>query len=153
MGNLVSGRKISVIAVLLALIALAAFLNVGQFNSTAKAGEHEGFVGLWMAVDPSDGGFNKLSITYDGVGTFDVGLSETFVKTCGGGRGKLSGSGTVEGGNLVVPITIQCLKDPTNELKGDPVGPFPVTFEAVDDNVLEFQFSVLRVPYHKVSSD
>ena len=51
MGNLVSGRKIPVVAVVLALLALAAFLMVTQFNSTAEAGhqphEFKEFIGFW----------------------------------------------------------------------------------------------------------
>jgi len=157
MGNLVSGRKISVMALFLALLALAAFLAVSQFSSTAKAGEHEGFVGFWMAVDPSDGGFNKLSITYDGVGTFDVGLSETYVSTCNGGRATLKGTGSVIAGKLEVGISIQCLSDKNNKENdpiGDAHGPFPVKFEVLADNLIEFQIGpTFRVPYHKVSSD
>ncbi len=158
MGNLVSGRKISGIAVFLALLASAAFLIVTLFSSTAEAGhqphEFEEFIGFWMAVDPSDGGFNKLSITDSGDGTAKLGLSETFVSTCDGGRATLSGLGEVnEDGDLAVPITIQCLEDPTNDPDGDPVGPFTVNFVVLGDNLIEFQFRSLRVPYHKISSD
>ncbi len=107
-----------------------------------------------MAVDPSDGGFNKLSITDSGDGTAKLGLSETFVSTCGGGRATLSGLGEVnEDGDLAVPITIQCLKETTNDPEGDPVGPFTVNFVVLGDNLIEFQFSTLRVPYHRVSSN
>ena len=156
MGNLVSGRKISVLALFLALLALAAFLAVSQFSSTAEAGEGKlkKFTGFWMAVDPSDGGFNKLSITDSGDGTAKLGLSETFVSTCDGGRAMLSGLGEVnEDGDLVVPITIQCLEDTTNTPDGEAVGPFDVTFVVLGDNLIEFQFRSLRVPYHKISSD
>ena len=151
MGNLVSGRKLSVMALFLVLLALAAFMAVSLFSSTAQAGQGElnKFTGFWMAVDPSDGGFNKLSITDIGGGVAKLGLSETFVSSCGGGRATLSGLGEInQDGNLVVPITIQCKT-------GDEatVGPFPVTFVVLSKNLIEFQFSVLRVPYHKVSSD
>ena len=158
MGKLVSGRKLSVMALFLTLLALAAFMAVSLFSSTAKAGhqphQFDEFTGFWMAVDPSDGGFNKLSITDIDGETANVGLSETFVSTCDGGRATLSGVGEVnEDGDLVVPITIQCLMETANDPDGDPVGPFTVNFVVLGDNLLEFPFRSLRGPAPKVSSD
>ena len=149
MGNFVSGRRISVLALFLALLALAAFLAVSQFSSTAQAGQGElkKFTGFWMAVDPSDGGFNKLSITDNGDGTVKLGLSETFVSTCDGGRATLKGPGELVDGDLVVDITITCLEMEKT------LGPIPVTFVVLGHDLIEFQVFTLRVPYHKVSSD
>lgn len=157
MGNLVSGRRKPGIAVLLALVVVAAIL-IGCESSSTTADEHEGFTGFWMAVDQTDGGFNRLSLTENADGTVNLGLSETHVTSCLGGRGTLSGSGVVDAGVLTVPITIQCLSGEEatyNEPKGDPIGPLPVTFEFVGDNLIEFYFAPieLRVLYHRISSD
>lgn len=156
MSNIVSVRKLSMFGAALALLALATILIVGQFTSTAKAGHHEyEFTGFWMAVDPLDGGSNKLSLVDNGDGTVSLALSETAV-SCGGGPATLSGLGTInENGDLEVPITIQCLTETTYVPDGDPIGPLPVIFEVVDDNLIEFYFAPieLRVPYHRVSSN
>jgi hypothetical protein len=157
MGNLVSGLKIKRVTVFLALVSLAAFW-VGCESSSTTADEHEGFTGFWMAVDQTDGGFNRLSLTENADGTINLGLSETHVSSCLGGRGTLSGSGVLDAGVLTVPITIQCLSGEEatyNKPKGDPIGPLPVTFEFVGDNLIEFYFAPieLRVSYHRISSD
>ena len=158
MGNLVFGRKKPGIAVLLALVAVAAFLIGCQSDSAAVADEHEEFAGFWMAVDYTDGGFNRLSLTENPDGKIILALSETHVSSCLGGRATLSGMGEVNGDVLTVPIAIQCLSDEEatyNEPIGDPIGPLPVTFEFLGDNLIEFYFAPieLRVPYHRISSD
>lgn len=148
MSNVVSVRKLSMFGVALSLLALAAFLIVGQLNSTANAGSHQyEFTGFWMAVDSTDGGFNKLSLVDNGDGTVDLNLSETNVSSCAGGPATLSGVGDIVAGDLVVPITIQCLP------AGATIGPLPVTFVVLDDNLIEFQFAPagIFVPYHRVS--
>ena len=115
MGNSVSVRNVSIFGVFLAVLALAAFLIGSQLSSTATAddddGEIEVFIGLWMAVDPSDGGFINLSITdNDRDKVAELNLNETFVSTCLGGRALINGSGSVDDeGDLQAQLTIQCL--------------------------------------------
>ena len=159
MGNLVSGHRVPIFGGILALLVLAILLYATQSSSTSAAdeGKLNHFLGLWMAVDPSDGGFINLSITdNDRDQVAELNLSETFVSTCLGGRAIINGSGSVDDeGNLGAGLTIQCLEDTVNDPKGDPVGPIPVVFEAIDENLIVFTVPVIPnfipVSLHRVT--
>ena len=159
MGNLFSVHKVPIFGVIVALLVLAILLFATQFSSTAAADESKlkHFIGLWMAADPSDGGFINLSITdNDEDDLAELNLNETFVSTCLGGRALINGSGSVgDDGDLGAKLTIQCLEDTTNDPKGDPVGPIPVVFEAIGTDIIEFTVPVipgfLPVALHRVS--
>ena len=147
MDKLVSVGKFPIFGVILALLVLAILLFATQFSSTAAAdeGNLKHFIGLWMAVDPSDGGFINLSITdNDRDKVAELNLNETFVSTCLGGRALINGSGSLDDeGDLQAQLTIQCLEDTTNDPKGDPVGPIPVVFQAIGTNIIEFTVPVI----------
>ncbi len=164
MSNLVSVRNVSIFGVSLAVLAFAAVLLVGQFSSTASAkddkDELKDFKGLWMGVDPSDGGFMNLSITdNNGDKEAELNLSETFVTSCANNRGSITGSGSVaDDGDMDALLTIQCLTidDPDDpEFPGPVIGPIPVVFEAMEKNHIVFNVPVIPdfVPrdLHKVS--
>lgn len=159
MGNLVSARKVTILGVSLALLALAAFLIASQFSSTAAAdkgkGEFREFIGLWVGADPSDGGTINVSITENDDGDLaEVYLAESYVSICDGGRALVHGLGSLaHKRSLEVPLTIECLEDPSK----NPPNPIPVVLEAVGDSILELTVPVIPnftpISVHKVSVD
>jgi len=90
-------------------IALALMLAAGA--GAARAGEGVGpaaFIGMWEGVDPLDGGLTQRSITCEGTRCTVLGADQVWT-SCGGGRGRLTGTGTVDGKVLKVPdFTLDC---------------------------------------------
>jgi len=77
--------------------------------------ENQFFTGLWEGVDPLDGSGVQVSISdLDRDGEFDIIWRETFFTLCDGGRGIVTGTGTVgEDGILRTNEVFTCL--PTGE--------------------------------------
>jgi hypothetical protein len=67
------------------------------------------FVGLWEGIDPVDGGDSLRSITCAEDQTCHLALTDSVITLCGGGTGFASGTGGLEGDELVFPdVLLTC---------------------------------------------
>ena len=77
--------------------------------SVADNGRLRAFIGLWEAVDPSDGSLTQRSISCDRDGMCSILGSDSFWVVCGSPRGILRGEGILEDDGLRVPdFTLTC---------------------------------------------
>ncbi len=91
--------------------------------SAAAAAEGSGFgvrafIGLWEGIDPVDGGNAVRSITCQRDRSCELRVTDTVFTLCGGGPAFASGTGGLEGGELVFPdVVLTCPGDgPTAHL-------------------------------------
>ena len=67
------------------------------------------FVGLWEGIDPADGGDSLRSITCFEDRTCNLAVTDSVITLCGGGTGFASGTGGLEGDELVFPdVLLTC---------------------------------------------
>ena len=67
------------------------------------------FVGLWEGIDPVDGGDSLRSITCAEGQTCHLAVTDSVITLCGGGTGFASGTGGLEGDELVFPdVLLTC---------------------------------------------
>ena len=79
------------------------------FASSANAGSERWFVGLWEGIDPVDGGDSLRSITCFEDQTCNLAVTDSVITLCGGGTGFASGTGGLEGDELVFPdVLLTC---------------------------------------------
>ena len=97
-----------------AALAAVALLPL-TFASSANA-ESEGssfglrsFVGLWEGIDPVDGGDSLRSITCSPDRSCELAATDSVLTLCEGGTGFASGTGSLEGNELVFPdVVLTC---------------------------------------------
>jgi hypothetical protein len=90
------------------VIAFVALLHLA-FASSATAGGERTFVGLWEGIDPVDGGDSLRSITCLEDQTCNLAATDSVITLCGGGTGFASGTGGLEGDELVFPdVVLTC---------------------------------------------
>ena len=71
------------------------------------------FVGLWQGIDDFDGSEVQRSITLNNDGTFNIIGQEPYTNFCGNKRGKVTGTGRLEGGLIISDdFTITCYDPP-----------------------------------------
>lgn len=88
--------KHTIVVLLIALsIVLVSNTDAGSFD------RGQFFIGLWQGIDPIDGSEMLRSITRDEDGTFSITGTETHFIGCEGDRGKVIGTGVLEG-NVIV---------------------------------------------------
>lgn len=96
---------------LLIILAISPLLLGSAANATGNTGSRS-FIGLWEAVDPSDGSLTQRSINCDRDGNCSILGSDSFWVVCGSPRGILRGAGFLNGGELRVPeFTLTCTED------------------------------------------
>ena len=79
------------------------------FASSAKAESERSFVGLWEGIDPVDGGDSLRSITCLTDQTCNLAATDSVITLCGGGAAFASGTGSLEGDELVFPeVVLTC---------------------------------------------
>ena len=81
------------------------------FASSATAGGERTFVGLWEGIDPVDGGNSLRSITCLEDQTCNLAATDSVITLCGGGAGFASGTGGLEGDELVFPDVVLACPD------------------------------------------
>ena len=75
----------------------------------ASAASERSFVGLWEGIDPVDGGDSLRSITCFEDRTCNLAVTDSVITLCGGGSGFASGTGGLEGDELVFPdVLLTC---------------------------------------------
>jgi hypothetical protein len=97
------------------------------FASSANATSTLSFVGLWEGIDPLDGGDALRSITCFEDESCELAVTESVIILCGGGPAFASGTGGLEGDQLVfrdvvltcpdgasVDLTMSYERDPRN---------------------------------------
>jgi hypothetical protein len=91
------------------LIFACASLLPLAFASSVKADGEPSFVGLWEGIDPVDGGDSLRSITCAEDQTCHLAVTDSVITLCGGGTGFASGTGGLEGDELVFPdVVLTC---------------------------------------------
>jgi hypothetical protein len=79
------------------------------FASSVKADGERSFVGLWEGIDPVDGGDSLRSIICFEDQTCNLAVTDSVITLCGGGSGFASGTGGLEGDELVFPdVLLTC---------------------------------------------
>ena len=92
----------------LALLHLA-FASSARAASERSFDDERSFVGLWEGIDPVDGGDSLRSITCSKDQTCNLAVTDSVVTLCGGGTGFASGTGGLEGRELVFPnVVLTC---------------------------------------------
>ena len=84
------------------IFAFASLLPLVLAPSASAASERS-FVGLWEGIDPVDGGDSLRSITCFTDRTCNLAVTDSVITLCGGGTGFASGTGGLEGDELVFP--------------------------------------------------
>jgi hypothetical protein len=75
----------------------------------AEDASERAFVGLWEGIDPVDGGDSLRSITCAGDQTCHLAVTDSVITLCGGGTGFASGTGGLDGDELVFPdVLLTC---------------------------------------------
>ena len=93
-------RFLIVAFVILLPLTLAAF---------AEDASERAFVGLWEGIDPVDGGDALRSITCSEDQTCHLAVTDSVITLCGGGTGFASGTGGLDGDELVFPdVLLTC---------------------------------------------
>ena len=105
-------QPITIVSIALAIAAAA--VTAPAIANADSGDARQTFVGLWEAVDPSDGSLTQRSISCDQAGVCAVLGSDSFWVVCGSPRGILRGEGSVVDGVLSVPgFTLSCTDGPT----------------------------------------
>lgn len=91
------------------LLALASSADAADERSPFGL---RGFVGLWEGIDPVDGGDALRSITCERDGSCELRATDSVITICGGGPAFASGTGGLEGAELVFPeVALTCPDD------------------------------------------
>jgi hypothetical protein len=96
------------------LLAAVALLPLAFAFSAHADGERSSFglrsfTGLWEGIDPVDGGDSLRSITCSRDGNCDLAATDSVLTLCEGGTGFASGTGSLEGNELVFPdVVLTC---------------------------------------------
>jgi hypothetical protein len=99
-------RRLFIISIVVFSIIIASNVQAGEFFQRLY------FVGLWQGVDDFDGSEAQRSITLNNDGTFNIIGQEPYTRGCGGERGKVKGTGRLEGGVIVSDdFTLTCFPD------------------------------------------
>jgi hypothetical protein len=99
--------------VVLAAVALLplAFASLANAESERSSFGLRSFTGLWEGIDPVDGGDSLRSITCSRDGSCQLAATDSVVTLCGGGPGFASGTGGLEGDELVFPDAVLACPD------------------------------------------
>jgi hypothetical protein len=108
------------------------------------------FVGLWEGIDPVDGGDSLRSITCSLDRSCALAVTDSVVTLCGGGPAFASGTGGLEGDELVFPeVVLACPDGPEVDLvvsyQRDPLNGTLVETAVVGDRTLP------NIIFHKIS--
>jgi hypothetical protein len=90
------------------LLPLALACSAKADSERSFDGERS-FVGLWEGIDPADGGDALRSITCAEDQTCNLAVTDTVISLCASGTGFASGTGGLEGDELVFPdVLLTC---------------------------------------------
>jgi hypothetical protein len=89
------------------LIGVACCTAAVGVLAVAPASAAGGFAGSWSATDTADGSRLTLSINGSG-GHYAVREVDDAANVCGGAAAAVNGSGSLDGGVLVAPVTLVC---------------------------------------------
>jgi hypothetical protein len=101
------------------LVFAAVALLPPAFASSANADSERSFfglrsfVGLWEGIDPVDGGDSLRSITCHLDRSCNLAATDSVITLCGGGSAFASGTGGLEGDELVFPDAVLTCPDGT----------------------------------------
>jgi hypothetical protein len=88
-------KHVWVVILVVFSIFLGSETNAGQIDRSHY------FIGLWQGIDPTDGSEVLRSVTKNQDGTFTIIGNETHFIGCQGDRGKVLGTGVLDGGVIV----------------------------------------------------
>jgi hypothetical protein len=91
-------------------LPLAVASSAKAENERSFDGERS-FVGLWEGIDPADGGDSLRSITCFEDRSCNLAVTDTVISLCGSGTGFASGTGGLEGDELVFPDVVLTCSD------------------------------------------
>ena len=95
-----------------ALLPLALMSSAGADTERSFFGLRS-FIGLWEGIDPVDGGDSLRSITCQRDQSCELAATDSVITLCGGGPGFASGTGGLEGDELLFPDTVLACPDGT----------------------------------------
>jgi hypothetical protein len=102
----------------LLVLASMALLPLSSMSSAEADSERSffglrSFVGLWEGIDPVDGGDSLRSITCSRDRSCKLAATDSVITLCGGGAAFASGTGGLEGDELVFPDAVLTCPDGT----------------------------------------
>ena len=108
------------------------------------------FIGLWEGIDPVDGGDSLRSITCSLDRSCALAVTDSVITLCGGGPAFASGTGGLEGDELVFPEVVLACPDGTEvdlavSYERDPLNGTLVETAVVGDRTLP------NIIFHKIS--
>jgi hypothetical protein len=108
------------------------------------------FIGLWEGIDPVDGGDSLRSITCSLDRSCTLAATDSVITLCGGGPAFASGTGSLEGEELVFPEVVLACPDGTEvdlaiSYQRDPLNGTLVETAVVGDRTLP------NIIFHKIS--
>ena len=120
-----------------------------MFGTRSSSGLRS-FVGLWEGIDPVDGGDSPRSITCSLDRSCALAVTDSVVTLCDGGPAFASGTGGLEGDQLVFPeVVLACPDGPEVDLavsyERDPLNGTLVETAVVGDRTLP------NIIFHKIS--
>jgi hypothetical protein len=137
------------------ILAAAALLPLtcassASAESARSLSELRSFIGLWEGIDPVDGGDSLRSITCSLDQSCTLAVTDSVITLCGGGPGFASGTGGLEGEELVFPEVVLACPDGTEvdlavSYERDPLNHTLVETAVVGDRTLP------NIIFHKIS--
>ena len=108
-------KRLFTILIVVFSIILAGTVHAARWNK-------KNFIGLWQGIDLYDGSEVLISITVNSARIFDIIWSESYIGSCGGGRGIVKGTGVLEDSVIISEdLTLTCFDGPI-------VGPMRMEF-------------------------
>jgi hypothetical protein len=133
----------------LALVPLACGSSANAEGERSLFGLRS-FIGLWEGIDPVDGGDSLRSITCSLDRSWALAVTDSVITLCGGGPAFASGTGGLEGDELVFPEVVLACPDGAEvdlaiSYERDPLNGTLVETAVVGDRTLP------NIIFHKIS--
>lgn len=108
------------------------------------------FIGLWEGIDPVDGGDALRSITCERDRSCTLAATDSVITLCGGGPAFASGTGRLEGNQLVFPEFLLTCPDGTEVTLAVSFEPDPLNRTLVETAVVGDR-TLPNIVFHRIS--